>query len=474
MATLYNLFGRTDIFTSYEESSLNKDTISQIIQDSITTHRINVTQISYLYDYYKGKQPILEKTKTVRPNINNIVVENNAFEIIEFKKGYVFGEPIQYVSKNDSSSEEITSLNDYMSYEDKASKDQELAEWLYICGVGYRLVLPDDKNDEDECPFEIHNLNPMNTFVVKSNKIGNKPILGVTYVDITAGDKTFTKYYCYTKNAYFEFVSEGSNGRIDFVTEKPYYVGIMPIFEYALNTAKIGLLEVVISILDTLNKINSNEMDDIEQFVNSLLVFKNQNVTAESLNALLEQGAVLLQTSDPARPADLTNINQKLSSADIKVYYDRLYNNALTICGVPRMNDKPSGGDTGQARLLGEGWTMADERAKQDELYFKRTERRVIDLILKICKMTQSKVKSLKSSGLDIKFTRNKSDNMLVKAQTLLYMKQAQVAPEIGFNVCGLFSDSTDAVKQSEAFFTDQFWKMPEPVVSETPIDTNK
>jgi len=256
----------------------------------------------------------------------------------------------------------------------------------------------------------------------------------------------------------------------------------MPIFEYSLNTAKMGLIEVVISLLDTLNKINSNEMDDIEQFVNSLLVFKNQNVTAETLNSLLELGAVLLNTSDPSKPADLTNINQKLSSADIKVYYDRLYNNALTICGVPRMNDKPSGGDTGQARLLGEGWTMADERAKQDELYFKRTEKKVIDLILKICKMTKSNVKTLKTSMLDIKFTRNKSDNILVKTQALINMKSAQVSPEIAFNTSGLFNDSTDAVKQSQVFFAEQFWKMPEPKVAiatdkptdKKPVDANK
>lgn len=456
-----NYFGRETIYTSYDESNLNRDTIKKIIEESIPIHTTNSSVINTLYEYYKGDQPILEKTKQVRTNINNIIVENNAYEIVEFKKGYVFGEPIQYVSRNDGSSDEISALNNYMSYEDKASKDKDLAEWLYICGIGHRIVLPDDGSSQDESPFEIHNLDPRYTFVVHSKKIGNKPILGVTYVEIDNPENSSTKiikYYVYTKNKYFEFVSEGYTGTVNFVVEKPYYVGYMPIFEYSLNNSKLGLIEVVQSILDTLNKINSNEMDDIEQFVNSLLVFKNQNVTATDLTELLEMGAVLLQTTDPARPADLTNINQKLSSSDVKIYYERLYNNALTICGIPRMNDKPSGGDTGQARLLGEGWTMADERAKQDELSFKKTEKQVLEIILRICKMKNSDIKNIMAKDIDIKFTRNKSDNMLVKAQSLQIMIQAGVAPEVAFNVCGLFSDSTDVVNQSISFFGKDFW----------------
>ena len=34
-----------------------------------------------------------------------------------------------------------------------------------------------------------------------------------------------------------------------------------------------------------------------------------------------------------------------------KIVTDDIYNNILTICGVPRLNDKPSGGDTGQGKI---------------------------------------------------------------------------------------------------------------------------
>lgn len=457
------LYGRRIITTGYDESQLDATNIAKIISENMSTHLANATETQYLLDYYKGKQDILNKTKSVRENINNKIVENNAYQIVEFKKGYVFGEPIQYTMRNDSSTEEISTLNDYMNYEDKAKKDTDLAEWLYICGLGYRIVLPDNRDDIDEAPFEIYNLSPINTFVVRTAQIGNKPLFGATYVKVKSGDKDFIVYYVYTKNQYFEYISEytgGTLGRVDFVKSKPHLLGNIPIIEYSLNANRLGLIEIVKSLLDALNLITSNEMDDIEQYVNSLLVFVNQNVEDAGLTALLAKGAVCINSIDPSRPADIKNINQKLDNGGTKMFYERIFNNMLSIAGIPSKNDKASGGDTGQARLLGEGWTMADERAKQDEQAFKQSEKDMLKLVLTICKgLTASEIKTLTLKNIDIKFTRNKSDNMLVKSQSLQNMLEAGVAPSVAFNVSGLFSDSTDVVTQSMAFYGEDYYK---------------
>lgn len=472
-----DLFGRRKITANYDEDQLDATAVARIISDSFSTHLANVTEIDYLLDYYKGKQEILNKQKTVRVNINNKIVENNAYQIVEFKKGYVFGDPIQYVMRGDTSNDEITVLNNYMNYEDKYKKDTDLAEWLYICGLGYRIILPDSLEDEDEAPFEINNLSPQNTYVVRSSKIGNKPLLGVTYSVLENEDKSFVSYYVYTKDMYYEFVSEytGSKiGRVDLVKSEAHSLGSIPIIEYSLNSNKLGIIEIVISLLDALNTITSNEMDDIVQFVNSLLVFINQNVEDTALTALLEKGAVLLKTDDSTRPADLKSINQKLDNSGTKIFYDRIFNNMLNIVGIPSRNDKVSGGDTGQARMLGEGWTMADERAKQDEQSFKQSEKETLKLVLRICKgITRSEIKSLMLKDIDIKFTRNKSDNMLTKSQSLQNMLASGVAPSVSFNVCGLFSDSNDVYKQSVDFFGEEFWKKQTNTTTSNGTNTN-
>jgi hypothetical protein len=135
----------------------------------------------------------------------------------------------------------------------------------------------------------------------------------------------------------------------------------------------------------------------------------------------------------------------------------------LTILGIPRLNDKPSGGDTGQARLLGEGWTMAYQRAKQDDLNFKKAERTFLKAILKICKddtrNAVDKIEKLRISDIDIKIPRDKSDNMLTKAQTLLELLQAGVYPETAYTVVGLFSDPHDVYEKSVKYQGEDFWR---------------
>ena len=250
------------------------------------------------------------------------------------------------------------------------------------------------------------------------------------------------------------------------VKEYPLLIKGHRIVEYPLNSARLGLIELTMSALNAINQIKSDDLDGIDQFIQSLLVFINQEIDVDRFKKLVQAGAVEVASSDPSKPADVKLLTNQLVHSETKVVTDDLYNNVLTICGIPRLNHKASGGDTGQARLLGEGWTMADERAKQDELSFKKSERQSLRLVLKICKY-KGTLRNLKIGDIDIKFTRNKSDNLLVKTQGLMNMKQSQVPPEIAFTICGLFSDPNDVYAKAKAYYGEDFWK------SESPFDNS-
>lgn len=178
------------------------------------------------------------------------------------------------------------------------------------------------------------------------------------------------------------------------------------------------------------------------------------------------------------KPADVKLLTQQLLHSETKIVTDDIYNKILTILGIPRLNDKPSGGDTGQARLLGEGWTMAYQRAKQDDLNFKKSERQFLKLILKICKSdirpNSEKITNLKISDIDIKIPRDKSDNLLVKAQALLNLLQAGVHPEIAFTVVGLFGDPHDVYLKSVNYQGEDFWKKVKEVAENKLSNTSK
>ena len=453
-------YGRQMITADYTENEMNEKTISKILTEKFAIHEKNAQEIDYLYNYYKGKQPILEKTKTVRENINNIVLENNALFAVDFKKGYVFGEPIQYVQRGDTANNEVLTLNSYMTAENKYVKDWELAEWLYICGVAPRLIISEEDNEES--PFSIYNLDPRTSFVVYENGLGNKKLFGCTYVEKDDGSKKGT---IFTKNKQYVFNGDIGKFSVKLATTEKNPAGIhlfksVPIFEYTLNKSRMGIVEIGISMFDALNNISSNDVDGLEQCVQSLVVFVNNDVDAETFKELMDLGAVKVKSENPSMPADVKLLINDLSHDETKVIYDRIYNNMLTILGIPAKNDKASGGDTGQARLLGEGWTMADERAKQDELSFKKTAKEELKLILDICKIAPaSGIEKLTLKDVDIKFTRNKSDNLLVKAQSLLNLKQAEIAPDIAMTVCGLFSDPNETYYKSKEYFGDSLWK---------------
>ncbi len=477
-------FGRRVLTHSIKKSELTAEKIRQILPQVLREHQKNANEIDYLYNYYKGKQPILKKQKNVRPEINNKVLENHAFEIVEFKKAYVYGEPVQYVQKGEKDNQiinpEISDLNRFMESEDKSSRDKELAEWQYICGTAYRWTDVDkDEEDEDDAPFEIRIPDPRRTFVVYSSGIKGEQLFSGHYsyfsesIQTENGEEFISKYRIitvYTEKFQCEFKESFGNFEIldlempindtetQLVKEYPLTIKGHRIIEYPLNNARLGLIELVMTGLNALNRIKSDDLDGIDQFIQSLLVFVNQDVDAEDVVELMALGAVKINSNDPNKPADIKLLTSQLMHSETKIVTDDIYNNVLTICGVPRLNDKPSGGDTGQARLLGEGWTMADERAKQDELSFKKSERQFLKLILEICKYKNT-LKNLKISDIDIKFTRNKSDNLLVKTQGLMNMKQAQVPPEVAFTICGLFSDPNDVYIKGKKYFGEDFWK---------------
>ena len=443
------LFGRKIIYADYNEEDMNTDTITKIMNDVFTVHMENANEIDYLEKYYKGYQPIIGKVKEIRPTINNTVVENNAYFITEFKKSYVFGEPIQYVQRGDIANPEVAILNSYMLAEDKYPKDTELAESLYIAGIGHRLILPDINEDS---PFSIENLDSKETFIVYSSYLPHKKLFACTY---TKGVKDSTiRGSIYTKNAYYTLNKEITSTSFNVEFVQNHILGAIPIFEYYLNKSRLGIIEVVMDILNQLNRVTSDEIDGLEQFVQSILVFVNQDIDKQDFEDLLDLGAVKIATNDPSRPADLKLLSNNIDHSNTKILHDRLFNTALNIVGIPKNSDKASGGDTGQARMLGEGWTMADERAKQDEMEFKRCAKPELDMILRICKLAPySEIKKLTLKDIDQKFTRNKSDNFLVKSQGLMNQIQSGVAPDVAMTTSGLYSDTNEAFNKSMEFY---------------------
>ncbi len=448
------LFGREVIYSA--ETEITRNNLIDVLSETLSIHKKNSEEIDYLYKYYRGKQPILQREKKIRPEINNKIVENHAFEIVEFKKGYVFGEPIQYVRRGESVEEnKIPLLNEYMLMVDKAYKDKELAEWFYICGTAYRMVLPSSEEDAD-VPFEIDVLDPRYTFVVYNNGFGKKPLMGVKYIETTEGKML---YSIYTSNTYFEVLQDKE---FEIVKQEPHVLGYIPIIEYPANASRLGAFEVVLPLLDAINNTGSNRQDGVDQFIQSFMKFINCDIDEETFLALKELGALKVK-SDSNNPADVDVISQELDQSQTQITKDDIYRAILIICGMPdRHQNVRSTSDTGTAVYYRDGWTAAEARAKDIELIFKKAERQFLRIVLRILKDTVGI--DIKLKEIDIKFTRNKIDSLLVKTQGLQNMLEAGIHPKIAIAVCNLFSDPEQVYLDSQEYL--EKWKNAEATVT--------
>ena len=441
------MYGRRVITTDVAE--LTSENIIFQLDEAFNTHNLNRSEIEYLWNYYKGKQPILQRKKTVRPEICNKIVENRANEIVSFKVGYLCGEPIQYVGRNGDEvvSRAIAELNEMMYSENKATQDKELVEWQMICGTAYRLVLPDTRGNEDDAPFEMYTLDPRDTFVVYSTDVGNKPLYAVKY---RVNSENIRICSVYTDTEYWKI--EGDK----VVEHKAHALGMIPIFEYPANNARLGAFEIVLPMLDAINTVASNRMDGVEQFIQAFVKFVNCDIDEEQFKALKDLGAIKVKSVD-GTVADVSIVTQELNQVQTQTLVDYLYQTVLTICGMPNRNGGSSTSDTGSAVIMRDGWTLAESRAKDSELMFKKSEHEVLKLVLRILRDTENMsedIRKLKLKNISLQFTRRNYENVQSKSQVLVSMlQQDKIHPRLAFTSSGLFTDPESAYQQSMDYY---------------------
>ena len=73
----------------------------------------------------------------------------------------------------------------------------------------------------------------------------------------------------------------------------------------------------------------------------------------------------------------------------------------------------------------------SEQRAKIDEPLTIKSEKDFLRNVLLILKRKQQISQELTIADIDVKITRNKTDNMLVKAQALIYLLEKELIPRL-------------------------------------------
>lgn len=461
--SIHTKCGRSVIRMNIPDRQLTADELNTILSKSIKIHFSNVQHISYLYNYYLGKQPILNRAdKKVRPEIDNRTVENWAKYITDFKVGFIWGEPIQLIkSKNekpdeienaaeDAIDEQVNLLNRYYTLNHKHRKDRDCGFWTTICGVSYMSCLP----SEDDFPFELYDLDPRCTFIIYSCDFKQEPLMAVTYNAIEEIDGKFSyTMTAYTKKFIYTFrQNELWDTTTDLVVTYNM-INRIPIVEFKNNSTRVGAFEAELPLLDNINLICSDRMNDISQAVQWFMKFINVDIDEATYDKFKAKGVIVVK-GEPGNTPVVDCVVNTLDQEQVQIFKDDMIRSLHILCHVPERNANP-GDNTGQALIVGQGWSDAESNAKDIEASNKEAQEKLLQIAISICKnMTnvEKPLKEAKLENIDIKYTRNRSDNLLVKTQSLKNMLDSGVHPLVAFKICGLFSDPQKAYEQSKNY----------------------
>lgn len=432
-------YGRKIAYANVEQ--ITADNIVNVVGNCIGAFYFNKTIIRYLWNYYKGDQPVLYRTKVQNADITNKVSENHAYEIVQFKVGQTYGEPIQLISRKDDDriNNAVDEFNDYLTDANKQEKDIKAGEWQSATGTSFKAVQITKNGD---MPFRIVAPTPMNTFVIYSRST-EEPLLAIQ--ELKDADGQMYKL-CYTDSYECKIV----NGEVrDW---QLHGFGGIPIVEFPNNHERISDIELVIGLLDAINTMQSNRMDSVQQFVEYWVKFINCEVDKETFEKMKMSHALTVKSINKDNKSDVDIMTQELNQTECQVAKDDLWDNAQSILAIPTRESQNSGGDTQGAVSLRAGWDFSKTRAKQKDPIIKTSEKRLAKVILNVIRIKDHDL-GLTARDFDVQINHSPLDNLYTKTQALDQMLKAGINPRIAVSTCGLWGDAEKVFIQSKPYF---------------------
>lgn len=458
-APIYNTrLGRINIYTS--EPFVDRNNLIDVLMSAKSKHLLNVSDMRYLLRYERGDQP-LNREKKVRRDIDICDVDNIANQITEFKLGYDWGYPISLVQRGvgkDGISDLIALLNDYYELAGNRGKQQELARYIEITGIGYTYIDINVNYEEGEAPFTLDVLNPEFTFVVRSTYYtDNRIVLGVTFSD--TDDEGNTLYTCFTPES--RFVVDSMNN----ITEWRNPLGIIPIIEWVRAYDRMGCFERQIPEMDALNLLNSDFLNDVDQ--NTQAIWHTNDVEFAKEEIQNPDGTITYKTKRPENGQWLQTFTSqggnspKITPLTIQYDYSGILNNIITKrqtilakCDVPQRNDN-SGGSTGIAMSDASGWSAAEASASKKENIQDLCKCNELKVVFRaIAKNTKlpadAPIKQLTLADVKPYIKRQKSYEMTVKTNAFATMVSHGIDGEDAIKSINFFDDPSQVWERSK------------------------
>lgn len=315
-----------------------EDLTPELICKYIQLHRTLLSdRYKHLQNYYEGKQDILLRKPAREGEPCNNVVCNYCKYISDFASGYLIGEPIAY----QSDSQDLDDLMDWFKKAETDVQDMDNAKYQSIYGVAYEL----DYMSTDESPTpKTASIQPSQAFVVYNSTVELKPVVGVYYYE--KRDSITQKINGYSVEAstdteYIRFDVTEDYSIDGEVTRENNPFGMVTLIEIYNNNELQGDFEQLVPLQDAYNMQQSSRVDDVENFVNSLMVLKGQTLgdtseeKSETLSAIKQTGVVEI-----TQESTLEFLTRQIDQSGNEVLRQSMADDIHKFSCVPSMTDK--------------------------------------------------------------------------------------------------------------------------------------
>lgn len=394
-----------------------------------------VPEFMKLQDYYFGKHLISSKERKAPQSVadagitapNAQPVCNHAKDIADTASGYFLGSPITYKLKGKADEQKqkaFDALRDYFDYATVTDDDQENALLLSICGKCYEYIYA----AEDGAYLEEKLIEPQNAFIVYDQSIEHTELFGVYYYTKTdalkqsaAAQKAREKVYFIVMTEselkYYAVDMDNADTPVMPYKVERHMLGQVPLIEYKNNRYCIGDFAQQIGLIDAYNTIMADRVNDIEQYIDAILVIYGALLGGDSESSKeamekLRKDRLLELPSDGAKAEYLV---RQLDEDGVETLRKAIKEDIYTFSHVPNLTDENfvgnSSGVAMEYKLLG-----LEMLTKIKERWYRRSLRKRIAIF---CNYLSIKGIVLDPAEVEPTFSRGLPKNLLELSQII-------------------------------------------------------
>ena len=385
-------------FKINKDAPLTKENVAAILN----AHQAEEVRMNKLGKYYLGQNEILSRTLTDTSKPNNRIVHSYGNYITDTVVGYFMGTPVNYSAKDESAADLALNLKEIFELNDEAEQNVELAKNSSKFGVAYELAYLDE-----EANIRFKYVDPIYCIPIFDNTLEEEIIYFIRYyIESYLGTQATHIVEIYDKDRVVSYRKE--NEQLNYFGEILHNFGMVPVSIYYNNEDMIGDYELVISQIDAYDKLNSDSVNDFEQFADAYLVLKGMEGTETEDIAAMKRNRVLLLGQDAAAEWLTKSINDTYFQNTIKTIDTDIHKFAQ----VPAMSDASFGGNLSgiaiKYKLMG-----LENKVAIKERKFKKGLQRRIELITNILNLMGA---AYDYREIEISFKRNIPANDLEAA----------------------------------------------------------